>query len=192
MALVNELTKAEEKLIEKMTEGNSNIQLLASDGENSFVCIGNKRIDPIVLLLCHITPNGKVCNGNIGSRKIALSNEQNITNHEVRIIVDRRDSDKKRFYCYSKEAAFVLKDEDEVNEKNLLIAYIENQSFAQLTIFNSTLQGKISEIIVRKEFLLKDLRNNAFTLVTTLFPAIHNLLLEDEDAETCKIKTLKE
>ncbi|TYS64355.1 hypothetical protein FZD47_12890 [Bacillus infantis] len=192
MALVNELTKAEEKLIEKMTEGNSNIQLLASDGENSFVCIGDKRIDPIVLLLCHITPSEKVCNGNIGSRKIALSNEQNITNHEVRIIVDRRDSDGKRFYCYSKEAAFVLKDEDEENEKNLLIAYIENQSFAQLTIFNSTLQGKISEIIVRKESLLKDLRNNAFTLVTTLFPAIHNLLLEDEDAEICKIKMLKE
>lgn len=192
MAIVNELTKAEEKLVEKMTEGNSNIQLLASDGENSFVCIGDKRIDPIILLLCHITPSGKVCNGNIGSKKIALSNEQSITNHEVRIIVDRRDSDEKRFYCYSKEAALVLEDEDEVNERNLLIAYIENQSFAQLTIFNSRLQGKISEIIVRKESLLKDLRNNAFTLVTTLFPAIHNLLLEDEDAEICKIKTLKE
>jgi hypothetical protein len=188
MALVNELTKEEEKLIEKMTEGNSNIQLLASDGENSFVCIGDKRIDPIVLLLCHITPSGKVCNGNIGSRKIALSHEQNITNHEVRIIVDRRDSDEKRFYCYSKETALVLKDEEEVNENNLLIAYIENQSFAQLTIFNSTLQGKISEIIVRKESLLKDIRNNALTLVSNLFPDIHDLLLEDEDTEICKIK----
>lgn len=192
MALVNELTNSEEKLIEKMIEGNSNIQLLASDGEDSFVCIGDKRIEPTVLLLCHITPRGKVCNGNIGNRKIALSHEQNLTNNEVRIIVDRRDSDEKHFYCYSKEAAFVLKDEEEVNEKNLLIAYIENQSFAQLTIFNSTLQGKISEIIVRKESLLKDLRHNAFTLVTTLFPTIHNLLLEDEDAKICKTKMLKE
>ncbi|WP_088311972.1 hypothetical protein [Bacillus cereus] len=184
MALVNELTNTEEKLLEKMTEGNSNIQLIASDGENSFVCIGNKRIDPTVLLLCHITPSGKVCNGNIGSKKIALSHQLNTTSDELRIIVDRRNSEEKRFYCYSKESAFILKEEEEVNEKNLLIAYIENQSFAQLTIFNSKLQSKISEIIVRKESMLKDFRNYAFTLVTTIFPVIHDSLLEDEDTES--------
>ncbi|MDR4934900.1 hypothetical protein RGU11_00745 [Rossellomorea marisflavi] len=183
MALVSDLTKAEENLLEKMTEGNSLIQLLAGDGENSYVCVGNRRVDPAFFLLCHINPNRKVCNGNIGNKKVALSyvNELNVQSDELRIIVDRRNSEEMRLYGYNKEAAFILKEEEEVNDKNLVIAYIENQSFAQLIVFNSKLNRKTSEIIVKKESMFKELRNNAFTIVGAFFPAIHDFIIDNED-----------
>jgi hypothetical protein len=92
MALVSDLTKTEENLLEKMSEGNSLIQLIACDGENSYVCVGNRRIETTFFLLVHINPKRKVCNGNIGNKKIALSyvNDLNVQSSELRIIVDRR------------------------------------------------------------------------------------------------------
>lgn len=184
MTLVNDLTNVEEKLLEKMTEGNSKIQLIASDGQKSFVCIGDKRIDPGILLLCHVTSDIKVCNGNIGSKKIALAikNQSAIPISELRVIIDRRSSEEQRFYGFSQESAFALK-KAEVNGDHLLIAYVENQSFGQLTIFNSKLQSPISEIVVRKQSLLNNLRTNAFTLISMLFPNINDFLREEDDME---------
>ncbi|MEM5590719.1 hypothetical protein AAHH67_01345 [Niallia circulans] len=130
MALVNELTNKEEKLLEKMLKGNSDIQLMASDGNDSIVCVGDKRIEPIILLLCHITPNGKVCNGKIADKVIGVSfeNELNVTHTGLRIIIDRRNRTKRNFYGCSEKLPFILKEDEETNEKtySLLILKINH------------------------------------------------------------------
>ncbi|GHH96656.1 hypothetical protein [Neobacillus kokaensis] len=183
MALCNEFSKVEEKLIKKMADGNIDIQLLASDGNNSYVCIGDTRIEPTILLLCYVTPEYRICNGIIGDRKLSLLFENELLqqrNEELRIIFDRRDSDEKCLHVYSKEYLSEFSEQTDFTKRGIIIAYIEKNSFAQLSIFNSELQHKISEINTKKESLIPDFRTNAFTLISSIFPRVKGYLQEED------------
>jgi hypothetical protein len=186
MALCSEFSKVEEKLVKKMLEGNIDIQLLASDGNNSYVCMGDTRVEPTILLLCYVTPDNKICNGIIGDRKLSLLYENEILqqrNEELRIIIDRRDSDERCFHVYSKESLSNFNEQIEFTQKGIVIAYIEKNSFAQLSIFNSELHHKISEINIKKESLIQDFRTNAFTLISSIFPRVKSYLQEEDMSE---------
>ncbi|TYR80274.1 hypothetical protein FZC66_14200 [Priestia megaterium] len=182
---LNNLTDKETKLLEKMQQGNSDIKLMISNGEESIVCVGNKMMKPRVLILCHITSAGKVCYGKIANKNIKLSyeNETNVSSKGLRIFIDGRKSGKKYLYGVSNDLAITLKEDEETHEKNLIIAYVENKSIAQLTIYNSRLSSKISEIIIKRESLIGDLRNYVFTLVTTIFPSINDILQDGIDVD---------
>lgn len=180
MGLIKLLTGVEEKLLEKMEKGNSYIQLIASNGKDSTTCVGDSQMDARIILLCHITPTRKVCNGKIADKNIeySIENEEKVPSKELRIFIDRRKSDL-RLYGSSNDIPFIFKEQEEISGNDLLIAYVEDESFAQLTIFNSKLQSKISEIVTRREYMIKPIRNNAFTLITTIIPSIYNIFQEE-------------
>lgn len=188
MAVCNEFSKVEEKLLKKMLEGNLDIQLIASDGDNSFVCMGQTRIEPTILLLCIISPENVVCNGAIGDRKISLLYENENAklqkwNEEIRLIIDRRVSNERCFHVYSEETFSKFNEMDEFNERSIIIAYIEQKNFAQLSIFNSELQQKISDIVTKNESLIPDFRTNAFTLISSIYPSFKSYLQEEVELE---------
>lgn len=181
MNLVNDLNSLEEKLLDKMAKGNKMIHMLASDENNSLVYVGDKRIDPRILLLCHMTPNSKTINGKISKNNFAYSYESGleVLSKELRIFIDR-SKEKICIYGSNNGTPFSRKEGEEEDENDLIIAYIEHQSFAQLMIFNSHLKNNISEIVIRKDHLFKELRNNAFTLVSTIIPNFKEILIDNK------------
>lgn len=69
------------------------------------------------------------------------------------------------FYKYSSQL-----DDLNVNDKHILFAYIEDNKFAQLTLFNNSIDQKVSELSVRENSLISDLRTLALNYLISNFP----------------------
>ncbi|AXM88924.1 hypothetical protein B379_07090 [Anoxybacillus ayderensis G10] len=163
--------ETEEKLIKKMKKGNNDIQIVASNGEESLVCIGSIRVKTSILLLAHITDEHRACYGHIGNRSIQISSKDK--NSLVRCIIDRRKREKKKFHVYSEGEFYKYSsqlDDLNVNDKHILFAYIEDNKFAQLTLFNNSIDQKVSELSVRENSLISDLRTLALNYLISNFP----------------------
>jgi hypothetical protein len=170
MRISNEDFKTKEKkLIQKMLEGESKIQLFSFKDRKSIVAIGDIEITNIgILLLAHVTKEYMSCYGYIGDKNIVISPEEK--NSGMCIFIDRTENNKKVFYVKNNEAYYKYSNINApLDTEDFLLIYFETHDFAQFTLLGNMFKQKISETI-SKGNKIPGLRMISLSLLRFMFP----------------------
>ncbi|WP_432199344.1 hypothetical protein [Anoxybacillus gonensis] len=164
----------EEKLIQRMLDGESKIQLFSFKDNKSITAIGDIQIRNIgILLLAHVTKEKKSCCGKIGHKKIAIStDEKDIGLH---IFIDRRENNENVFYINNNDEEYYKysSSNDWLDPEDFLLIYFETHDFAQLTLLGNMCEQKISEITAKGN-KIPNLRMISLSLLRFMFPGNKN------------------
>lgn len=165
----------EEKLIQRMLDGESKIQLFSFKDNKSITAIGDIQITKIgILLLAHVTKEKMSCCGEIGHKKIAISEKDDKCNG-LRIFIDRRENNENVFYINNNDKEYYKysSSNDSLDPEDFLLIYFETPDFAQLTLLGNMCERKISEITAKGNKIPK-LRMIALSLLRFMFPGNKN------------------
>ncbi|MGG1518751.1 hypothetical protein ABE504_25250 [Paenibacillus oryzisoli] len=166
---VSVFSAEEEKYLKKMKKGES-IQFMSADGVEFFACLDKSKIQSLAFILCHISEGRKACFGKVADQTIQFPLADN---DFLRVFFDRRDKDNLKFYVndngdtvkYSSRYSSELK-----NER--FVMFLEDEYFAQLVLFDSSLKHKISQIIVTDKSTKTNIRTIALSHISQLIPEI--------------------
>lgn len=175
------LTKSEEKRLIKLTKEKEDIMLLVCDGTGSLVSGGSFNVKPPIALVSSITFDQKICIGSLNNKPVKIG-DQLSDDDFVRLIIDSRDHDSISYFLHHKGKTNRY-DSDSISSNDLLIAYVETDKFAQLSLFDGQLSHKISDIFVANALLKQQIRVIAFSIFKRLFPELDLQSLDNKSPE---------
>lgn len=169
---INEKTQ---KLIQKASEGNEDIQVLIVENDKNFTFIGGARVDPSIMLICHFSNNSQICFGKIGDKYSTISKD-NPESNIIRVVLDTRKTDDVKCHYFFNEYEAIYSNEIEEKSDGLIIAYIENASFCQFYLFDNSLNQKFVSSFAKSPNSKQQLRTIAFSYISKLYPTILDLI----------------
>ncbi|WP_127484286.1 hypothetical protein [Paenibacillus ehimensis] len=164
-----------QKLVQKALDGNEDIQVLIVEKDKNFTFIGGARVDPSIMLICHVSPDNQMCFGKIGDKYSTISKDNSESNI-IKVVLDTRKTDDVKCHYYYNDYETLYPNEIEEKSEGLLIAYIENASFCQFYLFDNSLNQKFVSSFAKNANSKQQLRTIAFSYISKLYPTIRELI----------------
>jgi hypothetical protein len=179
--LLNDFTETEQKYAYKMLRKKKDLQLLASDGTDSYVYLGNTRLEQFNLIIGYVGREHKVCHVSHPNKHVPFV--QNIASLPVRVWVDCIDKSDVSFHINIGDSFVDLSNNHENGEADeLLIVFLHCPDFVQLSLFNGKLAyQKVSHIFTASKQVMEKMRTMALSMLELSFPGLNDLLLQIED-----------
>jgi len=177
-ALLNGMNEKEDKLAYLQLKKKKDIQLLASNGEESCAIIDNTSLNPFNLILAIISNEGKSCTGQYAGENFSYSSS--LSSSLTRVWIDCRDENIK-FNVNSNGKHFELSDDvDEPNEM-LLLVLLHSPDFVQFSLYDGQLAlHKISHIFTTANQASNKIKTIAHSILNRHFPGLSEYLLKLE------------
>ncbi|WP_135554879.1 hypothetical protein [Paenibacillus cymbidii] len=188
-SLMTSLSDREQELTAKLTKPKNNIQLLASNGEESCAIINQTMLDSYNLIIGIIQNDTRLCIGRYGEQPFSFPANQSIS--PTRVWIDDRGQGDYiiHFNCYNQhfeishdqdfEKYRLLYGDEEININLVMIALLHCPKFVQLSVYDGRLaQRKSSHIIIPLGIASENLRILAHSMLDQHFPALSRYLVQ--------------
>lgn len=174
--LLNDMTEKENKLAFLQLKKKKDIQLLASNGEESCAVIDNTSLNPFNLIMAVVSNEGKCCIGQYAEKNFEYSST--LSSNLTRIWIDCRDEDI-RFNISSNGKHFKLSDDEDDPSDMLMIVLLHCPDFVQLSLYDGQLTSKkVSHIFATSN--RDKVKVLAHSMLNRYFPGLSEFLLQLE------------
>lgn len=172
-----QMSEKEEKLAHQMLNKKKDIQLLASNGTQSWAVIDNTMLEVYNLIIGYTNGTEAICVGIYANHPFSypIDGEQSL----IRVWQDCRDLNDIRYYVnYKGEFQELTKDADQQNDK-LLILLLECPDFVQFSLYDgSLLNSKASHIFTAIAQIKAKIKTIANSMLNRNFPGLQQHLLQ--------------
>lgn len=170
--LLNNLDQSEQKLLHlKKTKKEEDIQLFGVNKTEALVTFDATVIENATLLIGYRSNANKVCMGRYGDKVYSFPAQVNDNADFIRVWIDSRKNENVKFHvnfngAYSK---FV----DGNDSDALLITFIENPDFVQLSLYDGSLFiNQVSHIFTSVPAIKNRIRTIAYSMLNNEFPGL--------------------
>lgn len=182
-SVFDELTEKEQKLIQRMVNDGDDLQLIACNGLDSYLCVDGKKLDQCNVFIGYSGKEGKLSHGNYCGQNLSFANESGF----LRVIIDTRVTENVKFHI-NVDGVYSKLSNDNENNTSLLLVYIEGPSFVQFSLFNGLLQDeKISHIFTTSTSMKPRIRSLAYSIYNQTFNEfLDYLCIIENDNRECE------
>ncbi|BBH22614.1 hypothetical protein Back11_39590 [Paenibacillus baekrokdamisoli] len=182
--LLNDMTEKENKLAFLQLKKKLDIQLLASNGEESCAVIDDTLLHPFNLIIAVVSNEGRSCIGQYAKKN--FSYHSTLPTNLTRVWVDCRDEGIK-FHVNSNGKHFELSNDKDTPNDMLMIVILHCPDFVQLSLYDGQLAlQKVSHIFTSSKHAGDKINVVAHSMLNRYFPGLfeHLLQLEGDNHES--------
>ncbi|MFF2909186.1 hypothetical protein [Paenibacillus sp. NPDC057934] len=179
--LLNDFAETEQKLAYKMLKKKKDLQLLASNGIESYAFLDNTKLEQFNLITGYIGRGKKVCHVSHAGNNYPYIEGTGVC--PVRVWVDCMDKSNINFHINIGGDFINLSNSQEVGETDeLLIVFLQCPDFVQFSVFDGRVAyQKVGHIFTSSKLVMDKMRTIALSMLELSFSGLNELLLQLED-----------
>jgi hypothetical protein len=182
-SVLAKLSEKEDMLIRQIAKNKDDLQLIACNGFDSYLCMDGKKLDQCNMFIGYSGKEGNLGNGRYSGHNFNFSNVSGF----LRVILDSRDSDDIKLH-FNNDGTYSKLSNKNNNTDSLLVIFIESPGFVQFTIFDGQLRDdKIIHIFTTTSKMKQRIRSIAYSLINQKFTRfMDHLSIIESDIFECE------